>query len=107
MDSINETQKEFFETLSYIQEFAVNQALSEHHREKCSLEDVLYSATYEVIERICELLDGYGGNPRLELDLIDKKSNIPLRTGIELHDDCADYVKWEDPYKGKCGDSNT
>lgn len=98
MDSISEMQKDFFVTLSSYQEVAVNQTLSEYHREKGSLEDALYSATYEVIASICELLDGYG-HPRLELDLIDRKSNKPLRTGIELHDVCADYLKWENPYK--------
>ena len=97
MDNIKDIQKEFFETLSSIQETAVNVALGEYCQ-KDSLEDLLYNATYETIAQICELLDGYRSDV-LQLDLIDQNSNISLRTNIELHDVCADYLKWEDPYK--------
>lgn len=105
MNSISEIQKEFFETLSSIQETAIYTALAEYDKNDC-LEDLLYNATYEAITDICELLDGYTSD-KLQFDIIDKKSNQSLRTGIELHDVCADYLKWEDPYKGKRGDSNT
>lgn len=97
MDNIKDIQSEFFETLSSIQETAVNVALGEYHQ-KDSLEDLLYNATYETITQICELLDGYKSDT-LQLDLIDRNSKISLRTNIELHDACADYLKWEDPYK--------
>ena len=93
MNNINEIQKEFFETLSFIQENAIYQALEEYDKND-SLEDLLYNTTYEAITSICELLDGYTSD-RLQLDLIDKNSNKSLKTGIQMHDGCASYLKWE------------
>lgn len=97
MDNMKEIQKIFFETLSSIQDYAVYQALGEYDK-KDSLEDLLYNATYEAITAICELFDGYT-NDNLQLDLIEKNSNISLKTGIEMHDICADYLKVECPNK--------
>lgn len=90
---MKEVQKEFFETLSSIQDNAVCQALGEYEKTD-SLEDLLYNATYEVIVSICELLDGYTNN-NLQLDLIDKRCNSSLKAGIQMHDVCASYLKWE------------
>ncbi len=86
-------QKEFFETLSAIQDSAVYQALAEYDKNE-SLEDLLYNATYEAITSICELLDGYT-NDKLQLDLIDMKSVKSIKEGIQMHDVCANYLKWE------------
>ena len=90
---MEKVQKEFFETLSAIQSNAVFQALGEYDK-RDSLEDLLFNATYEVIVSICELLDGYT-NEKLKLDLIDKNSNRSLKAGIQMHDVCASYLKWE------------
>lgn len=90
---MDDVQKEFFETLSSIQDNAVYQALEEYN-DKDGLEDLLYNATYEVIVSICELFDGYTNN-QLQLDLIDKSSNNSLKAGIQLHDACTNYLKWE------------
>ena len=90
---MEKVQKEFFETLSAIQNNAVFQALGEYDK-RDSLEDLLFNATYEVIVSICELLDGYT-NEKLKLDLIDKNSNRSLKAGIQMHDVCASYLKWE------------
>ena len=95
MDNINEIQKEFFETLSSIQENAIYQALEKYDKND-SLEDLLYNTTYEAITSICELLDGYTSD-RLQFDLIDKNSNKSLKTGIQMHDVCAGYLKWKNP----------
>lgn len=92
MDNISVTQKKFFETLSSIQDYAVYRALGEYGKED-SLEDLLYNATYEAITSICELLDGYT-NDNLQLDLIDRRDNSSLKAEIQLHDVCADYLKW-------------
>jgi len=97
MNNIQEIQKEFFETLSSIQDSAVYQALSEYDKTD-SLEDLLYNATYEAITSFCELLDGYTSN-KLQLDLIDVKSNKSIKEGIQIHDVCANYLRWETPNK--------
>jgi hypothetical protein len=93
MDSLKEIQIEFFETIKSIQEAAVYQALGGYDKND-SLEDLLYSATYEAITSIFELIDGYT-NENLKLDLVEKNSNLSLKTGIQMHDKCADYLKWE------------
>lgn len=97
MKNIQEIQKEFFETLSSIQDSAVYQALAEYDKND-SLEDLLYNTTYEAITSICELLDGYT-NDKLQLDLIDMKSNKSIKEEIQMHDACANYLKWENPNK--------
>lgn len=89
---MKEIQKEFFETLSSIQDNSVYQAIREYDKTD-SIEDLLYNATYEVITSICELLDGYTSH-NLQLDLIDSKSNSSLKEGIQMHDVCASYLKW-------------
>ncbi len=90
---MKEVQIEFFKTLSSIQDNSVYQAINEYDKTD-SLEDLLYNATYEVITSICELLDGYTNN-RLQLDLVDRKSNSSLKAGIQMHDVCANYLKWK------------
>ena len=97
---MKEIQKDFFETLSSIQDNSVYQAISEYDKTD-SLEDLLYNATYEVITSICELLDGYTSD-NLQLDLIDRKSNSSLKAGIQMHDVYASYLKW----KGCLGQHN-
>ena len=51
------------------------------------------------ITSICELLDGYTSD-KLQLDLIDTKSNKSIKEGIQMHDICANYLRWEKPNKG-------
>jgi len=97
MNDIQQVQKEFFETLRSIQENSVYQALAEYDKND-SIEDLLYYATYEVIASICELLDGYTNN-RLQLDLIDKNSKKSIKYEIEMHDECANYIDWKNPYR--------
>lgn len=93
MDNIKELQNEFFETLKSIQDSAVYQALGEYN-DNDSLEDLLYSATYEAITSFCEMIDGYT-NDNIKLDLVDVNSSVSLKEGIQMHDRCADYLKWE------------
>lgn len=94
---MQEIQKLFFETLSSIQGNAVYQALAEYDKSD-SLEDLLYSATYEAIASVCVRLDGYTSD-KLQLDLIDVKSNQSIKEGIQMHDVRADYLRWEEPNK--------
>ncbi len=98
MCQLSERQIKFFELLKSIQETAVIQSINEMNKHD-SLEDVLFNATYEVIASICEVLDGY--NNHINLELMDKDDNIPLRSGIELHDICAKYIRCENPYKNE------
>lgn len=95
MNYLQDIQRDFFETLSSIQESAVYQALAEYDKND-SLEDLLFNATYEVITSICTLLDGYTSD-KLQLDLIDNKSNNSIKNGIQMHDECAKYLSWEKP----------
>lgn len=97
MNDIQQIQKEFFETLGSIQESSIYQALAEYDKND-SLEDLLYYATYEVIASVCELIDGYT-NDRLKLDLIDTNSKKSIKDEIEMHDECAKYIRWKNPYK--------
>ena len=47
--------------------------------------------TYEVIYRIMELLDGYGGElPRC--NIINSATCEVINEGIELHDKCVDFL---------------
>jgi hypothetical protein len=55
---------------------------------------MLYDVTYDTICNIMELVDGYK-KESLQLDLVLIKSKESLRTGIELHDTCVDYLKCE------------
>ena len=93
INEIKNIQKEFFETLKSAQEEIVVIAASKY-KEGDDIEDLLYDVTYDAIYEVLVNIDGYG-NRRLNLDLIDKKSKVSLRTGIELHDICADYLKYE------------
>ena len=95
---MQEIQKFFFETLSSIQDNAVYQALAEYDKSD-SLEDLLYNTTYEAITSICELLDGYTSD-KLQLDLIDTKSNKSIKEGIQMHDIFENYLRWEKTNKG-------
>lgn len=92
-DAINKIQNEFFETLREIQETAIYAALNEH-KEGDSTEDLLYNATFEAICEIMTMLDGYK-NDKIRLDLIDCESKLSLKTGIQLHDKCVEYLKFE------------
>lgn len=93
MADIKLVQKEFFESLKDIQESIVYSTLSDY-KEGNNVEDLLYDVTYKAIYRVMELIDGYA-NPALKLDLVDITSNKSLRSEIELHDTCANYLKTE------------
>jgi hypothetical protein len=86
-------QKEFFETLKQIQEEVVNCSLA-NYKDIDTIENLLYDTTYETIYKLMELIDGYT-KESLQLDLIEKESKESLRDGIELHDTCSGYIKYE------------
>ena len=94
MVEIKVIQNEFFEMIKSIQEESVAVALNEYNQGD-KLEDLLYNATYEVICDICAMIDGYK-NTKLSLDLIDNKSKLSIKSGIQLHDKCAEYIKFKE-----------
>lgn len=88
---MKEIQKEFFKSLSSIQEQAVNVGLCNLNKCK-STEEMLYNISSDTIYQIMELLDGYQ-NDLVQLDIIDKKTKRSLREGIELHDTCVSFLR--------------
>lgn len=88
---IKPVQEEFFKSLNEIQDRVVNIALCNYKKDD-DFKNILYDITFETICDVMTLIDGYG-NDNVQLDLIDRKSGESLRTGIELHDKCVDYLK--------------
>lgn len=86
-------QIKFFEELAYIQEYCVNAALSKEEKYS-NTEELLKDATCEVIYRIMELLDGYGGELQ-KCNIVNTITGEVINEGIELHDKCVEYL--EDP----------
>jgi len=86
-------QTQFFEALRDIQERIVAITMCNHP--SCNdIEEILYDATFEMTVAIMELIDGYG-SMGLTLDIVDRVTKKSLRDGIELHDKCVDYLKYE------------
>ena len=94
MDRLNEFQTDFMHALAAIQEEVVQTSLCQNQMHP-SLESILYDATYEVIVRIMELLDGYANTDIGKLTVICEKSGERLtqNTNIELHDVVCDYLQ--------------
>lgn len=89
---MKEIQKKFFTALEEIQDFRVNVTLCKEKDYK-NTEEMLCDITYDTIVDIMLLIDGYKKDD-LVLDIIDRKSLESIREGIELHDTCADYLKY-------------
>lgn len=82
-------QINFFKELAYIQEYCVNVSLSKE--EKYNNKEFLTDITGEIIYRIMELLDGYGGKlPRC--NIINTVTGEVINEGIELHDKCVEFL---------------
>ena len=105
---MNKLQKEFFESLKLLQEDSVVSAICDYCREKNikdwndikinnlnELENILYNATYETIVNFCTLIDGYRYELSSKLDLVDKNNKKSLREGIELHDNCEEFLIYQ------------
>lgn len=80
----------FFKELAYIQEYCVNVRVGKE-KSFSDIEELLKDVTFEVIYRIMELLDGYGGElPRC--NIINSATCEVINEGIELHDKCVDFL---------------
>ena len=91
MKGITDKQEVFFQHLKYIQELSVSLAMSES-KKSSSLEELLYSVSYDAIYGFLELIDGYAP-VEIKIDLIDKETGMSLRKNVELHDKCVDYLR--------------
>ena len=83
-------QSTFFKELAYIQEYCVNVTLSKT-KKYCNTEELLKDITCEVIYRIMELLDGYGGDIQ-RCNIINTVTGEIINAGIELHDECLEFL---------------
>lgn len=85
----------FFNQLAYIQEYSISVALSKE-KKYCNTEELLKDVTYEVIYRIMELLDGYGGELQ-RCNIVNNVTGEVINEGLELHDICVEFL--EDPFR--------
>ena len=90
MGNLTNKQIEFFKALNEIQDTVVNIALC---NKKDDIENMLYDVTYETIYSILELFDGYTKD-NIKMDIIDVESGEIINKGIQLHDVCASYIKY-------------
>ncbi len=83
-------QVDFFKELAYIQEYCINVRVGKE-KSFSNIEELLKDVTFEVIYRIMELLDGYGGElPRC--NIVNSATCEVINEGIELHDKCVDFL---------------
>lgn len=83
-------QSTFFKELANIQEYCVNVTLSKE-KQYCNTEELLKDIACEVIYRIMELLDGYGGDIQ-RCNIINTVTGETINAGIELHDKCLEFL---------------
>lgn len=94
-DKLKECEKElFFQELRKIQDFAIGTALSKEDKYD-GTEQLLEDVTYDVIYRICEMIDGYG-NPSIKYNITNLKTQKSVNEKIDLHDECEDYLRCTD-----------
>ena len=90
MRNLTNKQIEFFKALNEIQDTVVNIALC---NKKDNIENMLYDVTYETIYSILELFDGYTKD-NIKMDIIDVENGEIINKGIQLHDVCVSYIKY-------------
>ena len=91
MRNLTNKQIEFFKALNEIQDTVVNIALC---NKKDNIENMLYDVTYETIYSILELFDGYTKD-NIKMDIIDVENGEIINKGIQLHDVCVSYIKYD------------
>ena len=83
-------QMDFFKELTYIQEYCINVTLSKEEK-YCNTEELLKDVTCEVIYRVMELLDGYGGKLQ-RCKIVNTITAEVINEGVELHDKCVEFL---------------
>lgn len=86
MEEQNSLQKAFLSAMASIQETCVQAALCQN--QDAPLEERFYDLAGEVIVRVMEVLDGYGGAEIGRLHITSEKTGLRLKDSpqIELHD---------------------
>lgn len=83
-------QELFWKEVQKIQDYVVNALLSKTARHD-NMEKLLNDVTYETIYRIMELLDDYRNND-LRGEIINKLNGSSIKSNIELHNYCEEYL---------------
>ncbi len=60
-----------------------------------STEQLLEDVTYDVIYRICEMIDGYR-NPSIKYNITNLKTQKSVNETSDLHDECEAYLRCTD-----------
>lgn len=84
----------FYNELRKIQDFAIGTSLCKLDSYE-KTEDLLEDITYDVIYKICELIDGYRNN-LIKYRLVNSKNNYAVNDSFELHDWCEAYLRCTD-----------
>lgn len=84
----------FYNELRKIQNFAIGTGLSKQSDYK-NIEDMLADVTYDVIYKICEMIDGYR-NDLIKYSLVNKQNNNVVNDNFTLHDWCEAYLRCTD-----------
>lgn len=93
MEERNSLQAAFLAAMGDIQEVCVQTALCQ--AQEVPLEERLYDLAGEVIVRVMEVLDGYGGPEIGRLRILCPETGGSLKEApmIELHDAVCDYLR--------------
>ena len=94
---MNELQKRFFKYLADTQELCVQSCMIEYGCSDEYVRNMLYDATYGLIAKMMELIDGYSDFDGSRLDLIDTTTGKSIKEGpfIELHDHIAEFLRYD------------
>lgn len=84
----------FYNELRKIQDYAIGVSLSKRNKYK-QIDEMLEDITYDVIYRICEMIDGYR-NDLIEYSLVNKRNSKVVNDGFALHDWCEAYLRCTD-----------
>ena len=87
-------QELFFEELRRIQDLVIGVSLCKQDKYK-NTEEMLEDVTFEVICRMCAMIDGYGHNST-KYKLVNAQNGNTLNENLELHDQCVDYLRGTD-----------
>lgn len=89
------TEKElFYEELRKIQEFSVGVMLSKQDL-YTDIEEMLDDVTFDVIYKICEMIDGCK-NELIKYTIVNEKNENIVNENFMLHDWCESYLKCTD-----------
>ncbi len=89
---MSDEQISFLKELGKIQDFVVNVTLSKEN-EYDGTEAMLKDASYEIIYKCMELIDGYR-DKNIKYEIKNLKSNEVINRNIDLHNFCEEYLQF-------------